>query len=120
MAQNQAALRKVKGMSREQEIAYLSTARCVTVGTISQVVKRDGGGFNFKKFYVPKIRGIFVGDTGNYKHETPEKARAAGREILAQWRAEFTGSNTASTGQERDSAHEPGLSNSTHAPAQGA
>jgi hypothetical protein len=28
--------------------------------------------------------------------------------------------NTASTGQERDSAHEPALSNSTHVPAQGA
>jgi hypothetical protein len=28
--------------------------------------------------------------------------------------------NTASTGQERDSAHEPSLSNSTHVPAQGA
>lgn len=28
--------------------------------------------------------------------------------------------NTASTGQERDSSHEPALSNSTHVPAQGA
>jgi len=31
-----------------------------------------------------------------------------------------TPSNTASTGQERDSAHEPGLSNSADVPAQGA
>jgi hypothetical protein len=89
MAQNKAALSKVKGLNREQEIAYLSTAKYVTVGIISEVVKKPGGGFNFKNYYVPKIRGIFVGDRDNYKHETPEQARAAGREILAQWRAEY-------------------------------
>jgi hypothetical protein len=88
MAQNKAALNKVKGMTREQEIAYLSTANRVTVGIISQVVEKPGGGFNFKNFYVPKIRGIFVGDRDNYKHETPDAARATGREILARWQKE--------------------------------
>lgn len=75
---------KTDGMSRKLKLAYFSTGR-VTVGTITQVFDND-----LKKFYVAKIRGVIVGNEGEYKHETPEAAKAYGKEVQDGWRAEFT------------------------------
>lgn len=75
--------RKLEAMSREQKLAYFSTGR-VTVGTIRQVFAD-----RLKTFYVAKIRGVIVGDPDEYKHDTPEAARAYGKKVRAQWRAEF-------------------------------
>ena len=86
------ANRVIEGMSRELKLAHFSTGR-VTVGTITQVFDN-----HLKKFYVAKIRGVIVGNEGEYKHETPEAARAYGKEIQARWRAEFTATNNACTG----------------------
>jgi len=86
--------RVIEGMSRELKLAYFSTGR-VTVGTIAQVFDN-----RLKRFYVAKIRGVIVGNEDKYKHETPEAAKAYGKEIQEKWRAEFTATNTACTGQE--------------------
>ena len=85
------AERKIEGMSRELKLAYFSTGR-VTVGTITQVFDN-----HLKKSYVAKIRGIIVGNEGEYKHDTPEAALKYGQEVLSQWRAEFTATNKACT-----------------------
>ena len=55
---------------------------------------------HLKRFYVAKIRGVIVGNEGEYKHETPEAAQSYGKEIQARWRAEFTATNTACTGRD--------------------
>jgi len=85
------ANRVIESMSRELKLAHFSTGR-VTVGTITQVFDN-----RLKKFYVAKIRGVIVGNEGEYKHETVEAARAYGKEIQARWRAEFTATNNACT-----------------------
>jgi len=81
------AERKIEGMNRDLKLAYFATGR-VTVGTITQVFDHY-----LKKSYVAKIRGIIVGNEGEYKHETPEAARKYGQEVLDQWRVEFMAIN---------------------------
>jgi len=38
---------------------------------------------------------LIVGNEDDYKHETPEAALEYGKELLKQWRAEFTELNNA-------------------------
>lgn len=94
---NKAIIRKLEAMPKELKAAYLASGR-VTVGHVDQVVKNSEGKNIFKRWYVAKIRGVIVGNNGEWQHETPEAARAYGREVLTQWQKDFTGSNTACSG----------------------
>lgn len=85
---NNAQARKIEKMTPELKSAYLASGR-VTVGTISDVVKNSEGRNVFKTWYVAKIRGVTVGNTGEYKHETYESARQYGGEVLVKWRADL-------------------------------
>ena len=85
---NNSNARKIEKMTPELKAAYLASGR-VTVGHIDQVAKSPEGKNVFKRWYVAKIRGVIVGNTGEYKHETREAARAYGKELLAKWQADF-------------------------------
>lgn len=85
---NNRQARLIEAMTPEHKAAYLATGR-VTVGTISQVVKNEEGKNVFKTWYVAKIRGVVVGNDGEYKHDTSEAALKYGREVLEQWHTEF-------------------------------
>jgi hypothetical protein len=82
---NKSQVRKIEAMTRQEKEAYFSTAKRVTVSTITQVFDN-----HLKVSYVAKIRGVIVGDEGEYKHETPGAAMKYGKEVLNQWRKEFT------------------------------
>jgi hypothetical protein len=92
-------VRKLEAMPPELKAAYLASGR-VTVGHVDQVVKNAEGKNVFKRWYVAKIRGVIVGDNGEWQHETREAALNYGREVLTLWQKEFTGSNKACSGQE--------------------
>lgn len=96
---NKTQVRKIEAMSHEEKVAYFSTAKRVTVGTVSQVVKNSEGRNVFRTWYVAKIRGVVVGNKGEWKHESPEAALNYGREVLAQWHKDFTTSNKACSGR---------------------
>jgi hypothetical protein len=75
-------------MSPDVKAAYLASGS-VTVGKIDQVVKNSDGKNVFKTWYVAKIRGVIVGNTGEYQHETHESAKKYGQRILAMWKADL-------------------------------
>jgi hypothetical protein len=77
-----AAVSKLQKMSEEDRKAYLISAKYPTVGQVQQVVNRD-----FKTWYVAKIRGVVVGNNGEYLHDTPEKALEYGWDVLRKWKA---------------------------------
>lgn len=81
---NKAQVRKIEAMSPAEKEAYFSTAHRVTVSTITQVLDN-----RLKVSWVAKIRGVVVGNRDEFKHETSEAAMKYGREVLAQWRAEY-------------------------------
>jgi len=89
MAQNKRALSKFDSMTKEQKLEYMATARRVTVGTITQMIDTTPGRAIFKKSYVPKIRGLFVGKHNDYKFDTVTQAHAAGLEMLNGWRKQY-------------------------------
>ena len=90
MASNKSQVRKIESMTRAARVEYLSTADRVTIGTVSQVFDR-----HIKTFYVAKIRGVIVGNPGEWKHETVGEAREYGRKVLKKWRADFEASKDA-------------------------
>ena len=72
-------------MKHEEFVAYMSTAKRVTVGTITQVTDNS-----LVTSFVPKIRGRMVcHDMTVYKYPTREEAHKAGWEILNKWRADY-------------------------------
>ena len=91
-----AAVKRIEAMSPELKAAYLASGR-VTVGHVDQVVRNSEGKNVFKRWYVAKIRGVIVGNAGEWQHENPEAAKAYGREVLAVWQKDFTGSNNANS-----------------------
>lgn len=86
MLSNRSAVRKIEAMSKEEKERYFSTAKRVTVGKYSTVTGRS-----IKTVYAAKIRGVVVGNKGEWEHETPEAALAYGKKVLAKWRADFLG-----------------------------
>lgn len=85
MLSNKSVIKKLEAMDPKDKAAYLAAGR-VTVGHVEQVVQNAEGRNVFKRWYVAKIRGVIVGDNGEWKHETPEAALNYGREVLAQWK----------------------------------
>lgn len=85
---NNSLVRKLEAMHPDAKLAYLASGR-VTVGHVDQVVKNSEGKNVFKRWYCAKIRGIIVGDKGEWKHETPEAAKEYGHKVLDQWQHEF-------------------------------
>lgn len=90
---NNSLVRKLETMSPELKLAYLASGR-VTVGHVDRVVKNTHGKNVFKRCYVAKIRGVIVGDNGEWEHETPEAAKKYGKEVLDKWRSDFLKSNS--------------------------
>lgn len=88
VSRNNSNALKIDKMPADLKAAYLATGR-VTVGHIDNVVKNEEGKNVFKRKYVAKIRGVIVGNTGEYEHETPEAAKKYGKEILAKWQDDF-------------------------------
>ena len=86
------AVKKIEAMSPEVKAAYLASGN-VTVGYVEQVVKNAEGKNVFKRWYVAKIRGVIVGNNGEWQHETPEAAKAYGHEVLAVWRKDSHATN---------------------------
>ncbi len=81
-SRNNSNARKIEKMSEEEKSAYLASGR-VTVDYVDQIV--DGA---IKRFYVAKIRGVVVGNSGEYLRETREAAKEYGDSILATWKQE--------------------------------
>ena len=69
--------------TKKAKLQFMSGGR-VTVAEIGQVV-----GNRIIRRYAAKIRGLVVGNDGEWLHDTPEEARQYGREVLAHWRAEL-------------------------------
>ena len=85
---NNSIARKIDRMSKEERAIYLATGR-VTVDYVEQAVETLDGSRKIKRSYVAKIRGVIVGNSGGYTHETPEAAKVYGDRILAQWKADL-------------------------------
>ena len=68
--------------TNREKAAFLAGGK-VTVGKLMTVEDRK-----LISYYVPRIRGLFVGDGNMVKHKTPEEARNAGKEIMEFWKEE--------------------------------
>jgi len=75
--------------TREQRLEFFATANRVTIGTVTTMIDTTPGHAIFKESYVAKIRGCVVGNPETYKHESAEKARAYGHDILKAWQREY-------------------------------
>ena len=69
--------------TKEAKLRYMVGGH-VTVARVTQVE-----GNTLVHRYAAKIRGIIVGNNGEWLHDTPEEARAYGRKVLEEWREEL-------------------------------
>ena len=80
---------RFEAMPPEKRFEFMATANRVTVDFIDLMVDKKKK--QFKRFYVAKVRGIPICDKdGEWKFDRPELARAFGRAVLAEWKAEFS------------------------------
>lgn len=79
------SLKILESLETDREKLEFFISGYVTVGSYKTV--EDNG---LKEIYVPKIRGLVVGDKtlpGGF--ETPEEAREEGERIMAYWKDEL-------------------------------
>ena len=88
ISRNNSNARKIEKMTPDLKSAYLASGR-VTVGHIDKVVKNAEGQNVFKRLYVAKIRGVIVGNSGEFEHETSDAAMKYGKELLDTWKKDF-------------------------------
>lgn len=89
MFSNRSRLNKLSNLSYKEKIVYLSKAKRVTIGIVTQMIKNNQGQNILKDFYVAKIRGVIVGNNNDFKHPTRESAKEYGKKILEKWKRDY-------------------------------
>lgn len=83
MINNSKNLAHLQSLKANKEKAAFMAGGKVTVGRLSTVRNKK-----IIHYYLPRIRGIFIGGTNLTKHKTPKEARAEGIEIMEFWKEE--------------------------------
>ena len=77
-------LKRLRAFRTKKERLQFMCGGRVTVVALAQLE-----GNHIARYYAAKIRGLVVGDDGEWLHTTPEAARQYGRALLAYWRTEL-------------------------------
>jgi peptide subunit release factor 1 (eRF1) len=92
MSTYQRAVRQLEkalsGLNEQQQHEYFASGR-VFVGHVDLAEERPDGTRFIKRWFVAKIRGVIVGNPGEWKHETYQGALDYGHDILKQWKDEL-------------------------------